>query len=45
MNVVNESPKESVLGTRALAVGDMLGPSSVAATADKTEGERWEQVL
>lgn len=43
MNIVGESPKDSGLGTtRALAVGDMLGPNSMAVTADKTEGERRE---
>lgn len=46
MNIVDESPKDSGLGTtRTLVVGDTLGPSSVAATADRIEGERREQVL
>lgn len=40
MNIVDESPKDSGLRTRALVVGDMLGPSSVVATADRTEEER-----
>lgn len=45
MNIVGEGTKDSGLVTRALAVGDVLGPSPVAATEEGTEGERREYVL